>query len=230
MVDNIQLVRDISLGEPGSDMPHREWFDDYDGYMTWTELFIVNEVDEAPKVNWPRAVRWVFSRPFEHEEQVRFSSWYIAQAFYLKSEDCTSAFKKWSNIGCFLADLVHGEVLARGGVVNRKLPVICNGAYTKLVKSVSGYERYAGDLNDVSLGDICEAAVTLMWIRMDFRAIRSFVLAALRIESVDVGWVFPEPAERLRPTRMARAHRTRAQRVRQKARLDRIGVVERTRH
>jgi hypothetical protein len=186
VVDNIRLVRDISLGEPGSDMPHREWFDDYDGYMTWTELFIVNEVHQAPKVNWPRAVRWVFSRPFQHQEQVRFSSWYIAQAFYLRSEDCAYAFKKWSNIGGFLADLVHGEVLARGGVVKRTLPVISNGAYATLVKSLSGYEKYAADLNDESLGDICEAAVALMWIRMDFRAIRSFMLAALRFESVNI--------------------------------------------
>ena len=81
---------------------------------------------------------------------------------------------------------MHGEVLARGGVVKRTLPVISNGAYATLVKSVSGYEKYAADLNDESLGNICEAAVALMWIRMDFRAIRSFILAALRFESVNI--------------------------------------------
>ena len=73
--------------------------------------------------------------------------------------------------------------MSRCGSVHKKFRVISNWTYYKLIPTLPGYTSdAAAELNIESLGDICEVAVALMWIRMDSRAIRSLVLAVLAHE------------------------------------------------
>ncbi len=84
----------------------------------------------APKVHWPRAVRWVFKEPLRQEDFEPFSGLYIGEAFRLKwgqGDGCTSsAFKQWSHTGGFLAYWVYGEFMSRCGSVHKKFRVIGN--------------------------------------------------------------------------------------------------------
>jgi hypothetical protein len=162
-------------------------------YDVWSSLFIVTE---PPKAHWLRAVRWVFARQFQPEDHEPFPAWYLAEAFRLKLDGRSSAavFKQLSHMGGFLADLVYGEFMSRGGAVHRKYRAIGNGTYAMLVRHSPGYQEEAAEgLNNESLGDCCEVAVALMWIRMDVTAIRSLVLAVLRLESVDLSRVLRWP-------------------------------------
>jgi hypothetical protein len=191
-LDQVPLAGPVSMGdpshEPGGDVP-RQWFTDEAGYAVWSSLFIVKRAGQQPQVHWPRALRWVFSRQFQPEDHQPFAAWYLAEAFRLKWDASTSAavFKQWSHTGGFLADWVYGEIMSRGGTVHKKYRAIGNGTYAVLAKHSPGYiEEVAAGLNDESLGDCCEVAVALMWIRMDVTAIRSLVLAVLRVENVDL--------------------------------------------
>jgi hypothetical protein len=194
-LDQVPLAGPVAMGDPshesGGDMP-RQWFTDEAAYEVWSSLFIVNTAGQQPQVNWPRALRWVFSRQFQPQDHRPFAAWYLAEAFRLKWDVCMSAdvFKQLSHMGGFLADWVYGEIMSRGGTVHKKYRAIGNGTYAVLAKRAkrsTGYiKEEAAGLNDESLANCCEVAVALMWIRMDVTAIRSLVLAVLRVENVDL--------------------------------------------
>ena len=132
-LDKVVLVGHVAMGDPsqesGGDVPP-QWFHDATAYGVWYSLFIVTDAGQAPKVHWPRAVRWVFKEPLRQEDFEPFSGWYIGEAFRLKwgqGDGCTSsAFKQWSHTGGFLADWVYGEFMSRCGSVHKKFRVIGN--------------------------------------------------------------------------------------------------------
>ena len=132
-LDKVVLVGHVAMGDPsqesGGDVPP-QWFHDATAYGVWYSLFIVTDAGQAPKVHWPRAVRWVFKEPLRQEDFEPFHGWYIGEAFRLKwgqGDGCTSsAFKQWSHTGGFLGYWVYGEFMSRCGSVHKKFRVIGN--------------------------------------------------------------------------------------------------------